>query len=137
MWTSTLFKRGSYIPSVRLELRLIGSLVAYRVDAAFAAMRPLWVVPRRYRLNFRSLEAIASSRFDPGAALKVAAEATDEFVGLRQWRPGESMRRIHWKAFLRTGTVVLKEFKDSAFGEVLVVLDTYLPKKTAEGEEGP
>ena len=126
-WKTTVFARGSYLLALGLDFSIPGSLISFHGEGARLEMKPLWVLPQRCRLNSRGLETLASARFDPGAALRVAADASDEFVGLRQWRPGETMRRVDWRATSRTGTIVVKEFKDSAFGEVLVLLDTHVP----------
>lgn len=45
---------------------------------------------------------------------------TDDFVGLRQYLPGDSSRRIHWKAVAREQDMAVKLFSGSAPLEVLL-----------------
>lgn len=40
----------------------------------------------------------------------------DEFAGLREFRPGESPRRIHWRAVERSGQLLIKEWEGAAGG---------------------
>ncbi len=40
----------------------------------------------------------------------------DEFAGLREFRPGESPRRIHWRAAERTGQLLIKEWEGASGG---------------------
>jgi uncharacterized protein (DUF58 family) len=43
--------------------------------------------------------------------------------GVRHHEPGESLRTIHWPSTARTGTLMVKEFEDSARDEIAVLLD--------------
>jgi len=43
--------------------------------------------------------------------------------GVRQHEPGESLRTVHWPSTARTGTLMVKEFDDSARDEIAVLLD--------------
>ena len=54
----------------------------------------------------------------------------EEFVGLREYRAGDTPRRIHWKAWARTGKPVVKEYQDEFFVRHALVLDTF-----AEGDD--
>ena len=60
----------------------------------------------------------AEVRLPPSAAdLENAGEAvrgTDEFVGLRPPAPGESLSRIAWKAWARTGQLLAKDYRSGA-----------------------
>jgi uncharacterized protein (DUF58 family) len=46
-------------------------------------------------------------------------------MGLRDYRPGDTPRRIHWKAWARTGRPVVKEYQDEFFERQALVLDTH------------
>lgn len=45
------------------------------------------------------------------------------FAGVRPYRPGDPMRRVHWRATARTGTPVSKRFDPSRLESLLVALD--------------
>lgn len=83
----------------------------------------LIVLPRRYPLPRVELPG--------GAAFKVSGEAntnsigtSGEFVGLRDYRPGDPLRLIHWKSWARTGRPIVKELEDTFYPRYALVLDT-------------
>ena len=47
-------------------------------------------------------------------------------MGLREYREGDSLRCIHWKAWARTGQPIVKEFEELCFPRYGIVLDTNL-----------
>ena len=56
---------------------------------------------------------------------------SEEFVGLRDYRPGDPLQRVHWKSFARTGRPIVKEYQDEFFERHALVLDT----STDRGED--
>ena len=46
-------------------------------------------------------------------------------MGLREYRSGDTPRRIHWKAWARTGKPVIKEYQDEFFVRHALILDTF------------
>jgi uncharacterized protein (DUF58 family) len=49
---------------------------------------------------------------------------SEEFLALREYRPGDPLQHIHWKSFARTGRPIVKEFQDEFFERHALVLDT-------------
>ena len=45
-----------------------------------------------------------------------------ETLYLRTWHPGDSMRRIHWRASARTGEMMIREFEDERGGLLVLGL---------------
>jgi len=45
------------------------------------------------------------------------------FAGVRPYRPGDPMRRVHWRATARTGTPVSKRFDPTRIETIMVALD--------------
>ena len=43
--------------------------------------------------------------------------------GIREHRPGESLRRVDWKTSARTGTLMVRELEDASRVDVLVIVD--------------
>jgi uncharacterized protein (DUF58 family) len=69
----------------------------------------------------------------PGsAAFRIGGEETSnaigsagEFVGLREYRPGDPLRQIHWKSWAHTGRPMVKELEDTFYPRYALVLDTF------------
>lgn len=69
----------------------------------------------------------------PGAAaFKIGGETnttsigtSGEFVGLRDYRPGDLLRHIHWKSWARVGRPIVKELEDTFYPRYGLVLDTH------------
>jgi uncharacterized protein (DUF58 family) len=60
-----------------------------------------------------------------GVALSQHVGDSEEFSQLRDYRAGDPLRHIHWRAFARTGKPVVKEFQDEYFTRYALVLDTF------------
>lgn len=55
----------------------------------------------------------------------------EEISGLREYRPGDALRDIHWKSFARTGKPVVKEYQPEFFERHALLLDTCAPPGAA------
>lgn len=58
---------------------------------------------------------------------------SDEFYGLREHRPGESLRWVHWRRTARTGRLLTREMTDLKPQTVLVVLDAWCEAHNGDG----
>jgi len=84
----------------------------------------LTVMPHRYRIP--PVELPGSGRFQIGGdASTNAIGSSGEFVGLREYRPGDPLRQIHWKSWARTGRPIVKELEDTFYPRYGLVLDTF------------
>ena len=98
--------------------------------AKVAAPARVIALPKRYRLP--AIALAGRRRFQQGGvALATSVGDSEEFIGLREYRPGDPLQRMHWKSFARTGTPIVKEFQDEFFERHALVLDT----STASGED--
>lgn len=77
-----------------------------------------WVDPGQRTLVYPrplpgALPAV-SSQLTPAEAHSVVAhgQGVDDFQGLKEYQPGDSWRRMHWKAWSRGGPLLLKDFAD-------------------------
>ena len=50
---------------------------------------------------------------------------SEEFVALREYRRGDSLRRVHWRSAARRGELIVKEYQDEYFVRHALVLDTF------------
>jgi uncharacterized protein (DUF58 family) len=83
----------------------------------------LIALPRRYRLPDIALPG--RRKFQPGGvSLAASVGDSEEFLALRDYRPGDPLQRVHWKSFARTGKPVVKDYQDEFFERHALVLDT-------------
>lgn len=95
-----------------------------------AAPARVVALPRRYRLPALALPG--QRRFQlGGVTLAASVGDSEEFLGLREYRPGDPLQRVHWKSYARTGAPVVKEYQDEFFERHALVLDT----SSARGED--
>ena len=89
----------------------------------------LIVLPRRYALPPLTLPG--SRRYQPGGVtLATSVGDSEEFVGLRDYRPGDPLQRIHWKSFARAARPIVKEYQDEYFERHALVLDTFVSRES-------
>jgi uncharacterized protein (DUF58 family) len=51
-----------------------------------------------------------------------------EFFGLRERRPGDDRRDVHWKSSARTGRLLVREYEDELARRVVIGVDNALPQ---------
>ena len=91
-------------------------------------------LPKRYRLPEIALPG--RRKFQPGGvSLAASVGDSEEFLALRDYRPGDPLQRVHWKSFARTGKPVVKEYQDEFFERHALVLDTGSRIENGGGED--
>ncbi len=99
-----------------------------RAGSAYVDGRTLLVLP-----DFRTLSAIdvpIGARYQPGGiALTSNVGESAEYIGNREYRYGDPVRRIDFRAWGRIARPVVKEFQEEYLCRVALVLDTYVPPK--------
>jgi len=119
----TAYRRGPLV--------LAGGLVAradpfglFRALCRVPAPRTVLVLPRRYPLP--ALRLPGQTQYQRGGvAMASGVGESEEFVALREYRRGDSMRRVHWRSSARLGQLAVKEFQDEYFVRHALVLDTF------------
>ncbi len=48
-----------------------------------------------------------------------------EFLGLREYRPGDSMRHVHWPSTARTGSLMVREFEQDQAPRLGILVDAW------------
>jgi uncharacterized protein (DUF58 family) len=118
------------VPPRRGRFELAGLQLARRDPLGLVrglALAPLpdriIALPRRYRLP--PLALAGRRRFQQGGVtLATSVGDSEEFIGLRDYRPGDPLQRVHWKSTARSGALVVKEYQDEFFERHALVLDT-------------
>ncbi len=82
------------------------------------------IIPKRYPLPPIPLPGNRAFQ-QGGVALAASVADSEEFQSLREYRPGDPMRMIHWKSWARSGKPVIREYQAEFFVRHALVLDTF------------
>ncbi len=96
-----------------------------RFRKAWGEKDEILVLPKRYRLPEFHLDGQSELKVGGETASDIRGEG-GEFLGLREYHPGDSLRRIDWKAWARTGEPIVREFEEARFPRYGLVLDSSL-----------
>ena len=55
-----------------------------------------------------------------------------EYLGIREYRPGDSMRHVHWASTARHGQIMVREFEEERTRRLAIVVDA---ARDTEGDE--
>ena len=120
----TVRRRGQVEFGV-LELRRPDPLGLFMAVRSFALPMQLLSLPRRFPVPNIALKS--ERRYQKGGiSLALAVGDSQEFASLRDYRPGDPKRHIHWRSFAKTGRLIVKEYQDEYFDRHALVVDTLL-----------
>jgi len=106
----------------------------FRALVRVEALDRVVVLPRRFPVP--RFEMPGSPKHQPhGVALASRVGESEEFLGLREYRPGDPLRRIHWRSWARAGEPITKEYQDEYFTRHALVLDTFTDPDNEEAFE--
>ena len=119
--TYRLHRRGRHreldlVVSSTFPLGLVVHRLIYRLPVDFLAL------PRLGSLN--DLGRLPRGRRDPVPQPRPLEHGEEELYGVRDWREGESMRRVHWRLTARRGRRIVREMRLQAEPPVNLVLAT-------------
>jgi uncharacterized protein (DUF58 family) len=117
-------------PRRRGRLELAG-LTAARTDpfgllrglTRIPAEERLIALPKRYRVPELALPGFRRFQLG-GVSLATSVGDSEEFIGLRDYRPGDPLQKLHWKSYARIGKPIVREYQDEYFERHALVLDT-------------
>lgn len=85
----------------------------------------LLVLPRYY--EFPDIKLSGKRKYQHGGMNQASSVGdSEEFFSLRDYRPGDPLRSIHWRSYAKKGTPVIKEYQDEYFSRFGLVLDTFI-----------
>ena len=95
----------------------------FRVSQQFPAQSSLVVLP----LLFQVTEFLSPPGLLPGgkAIRRKSIDITPHASGVREYIPGDPMKRIHWPTSIRRDQLMVKEFEQDPQSEVWLFLDTH------------
>jgi uncharacterized protein (DUF58 family) len=89
------------------------------------------ILPKRYQLP--PLQLPGGRRHQSGRiALASSVGDSEEFRALREYRPGDPPRKIHWKSWAKVGKPIVKEEQEEYFVRHALILDTFQPESHSE-----
>jgi Protein of unknown function DUF58 len=89
------------------------------------------ILPKRYQIPPIQLPG-GRRHQSGGVALASSVGDSEEFLGLREYRPGDPPRKIHWKSWAKVGKPMVKEEQDEYFVRHALILDTFQPESYSE-----
>jgi uncharacterized protein (DUF58 family) len=118
-------------PLRRGVLRLTGTTVAcpdpfglFRSLRKLPGTQSILIFPKRYPMPAFALPGTMKYQLG-GVSLASSVGESEEFVALREYRPGDPLRRMHWKSFAKLGKPIVKEHQEEFFVRHALVLDTF------------
>lgn len=84
---------------------------------------PLIVFPRNYRIDHFLLDNV-SPYFAREENTYMFTGKSHDFLGIREYEPGQEIRYVHWPSSAKQGKLMVKEFKEIATHSLTVLLDT-------------
>jgi uncharacterized protein (DUF58 family) len=119
------------MPMRRGVLRLTGTTVAcpdpfglFRSLHKIPGAQSVLILPKRYAMPAFDLPGSMKYQLG-GVSMASSVGESEEFVSLREYRPGDPLRRMHWKSFAKLGKPIIKEYQDEFFVRHALVLDTF------------
>jgi uncharacterized protein (DUF58 family) len=133
--------RLEVLPLKRGPLRFVGADLAQRdplgLWRGFVRRRlpqTVLILPKRYPLPEMALPGCHKYQ-QGGVAFAASVGESEEFVSVRDYRPGDPLRHVHWRSSARTGRLVVKEFEEEFFMRHALVLDTFATAQQARAFE--
>ncbi|MGW6913212.1 DUF58 domain-containing protein [Kitasatospora sp. NPDC054939] len=113
--------RGRY-PLGPLQLRISDPFGMCELDRSFSAGDVLTVVPQVQQLPTVRLTGEWAGQGE--SHTRTLALAGDDDVILREYRPGDDLRRVHWKSTARYGELMVRREEQPQKARATVLLDT-------------
>ncbi len=130
---ATVKNRAVLMPLRRGRINLTGMTITrpdplglFKATARIQNRQSAIILPRRYPVPSLTLPGVR--QYQPGGvAMASSVGNSQEFFSVREYRPGDPLRHIHWKSWARIGKPAIKEFQDEFFVRHALILDTFEP----------
>jgi uncharacterized protein (DUF58 family) len=120
----TPLRRG-YLYFEKTRLAQADPLGLFQGQKTYKNKDKLLILPKLYKTPKLNLHG--SRTYQQGGINNASAIGdSQEFISLRDYRPGDPMKSIHWNSFAKTNHPVVKEYNDEFFIRYGLILDTYL-----------
>jgi len=105
----------------------------FRFSRRFGEKQPLIVLPQAEELPY--FWAPAAQLPGEGFIRRPTHYVTPNASGVREYHPGDSYNRIHWKSTARLGRLMVKTFEMDPTSSIWVVLDMHAGVQRGAGDE--
>ncbi len=117
-------KRRGVLQFTGLELFQPDSLGIFCTNQRLDCTQSMVILPKRYRIPRLHFPGRRQHNLGGFSQANSVADA-EECVSLREYRPGDSMRRIHWKSWAKTNQPIVKQYQEEYFSRYGLILDTF------------
>jgi uncharacterized protein (DUF58 family) len=118
LWVSTRFPMG--LVKATAKLKLFERVVVW---PRLGRLRPSW------------LNLLDSRRLGRNATHARQGPVDGDYFGLREWRPGDSKRWIHWRTSAKLGKLAVRQFEQQQNQDLAMVLDLWLPARPSDEDQ--
>lgn len=105
----------------------------FRFSREYGEAQPVLVLPRAEELPY-FWSPIAQLPGE-GVVRKRTHYVTPNAAGVREYYPGDSLNRIHWRSTARLGRLMVKTFEMDPTSNIWVVLDMHAGAQAGEGND--
>jgi uncharacterized protein (DUF58 family) len=121
-YRARLWQRGRYrFGPVTLSTKVPVGLL--QGDVTIKETADLLVFPRLGRLNAGWSELVKFHQLGQRSWRRNQGPVEGDFYGLRDWRPGDSRRWIHWRSSAKRQDLVVRQFEQHHSQDLVVLLD--------------
>lgn len=129
-----LTRRGGF-PVGPTVLKISDPLGIFQAERRFAAERSLVILPMVFAID----SFLSPPGLVPGGQVirRKSADITPHAAGVREYVPGDPMKRIHWPTSARRGALMVKEFEQDPQSQVWLFLDSQQKVQSEKTFETP
>ncbi len=125
--------RGKYLIGP-LRLAYPSFLGFFKIETINGPKKVLYVYPKTFKIE--TVPALTRGVL-PWFGLETMASSgdEDEFFGLREYKKGDSLKRIHWFSTARKGQLIVREFQKCNFYQVSLIFLLNRHENLGKGEK--
>ncbi len=117
--------RRGYVYFEKIRLAQTDPLGLFNAQKVYTKKDRLLILPKL--LKTPKLKLYGKRTYQHGGINNASIVGdSQEFISLRDYRPGDPLRAIHWRSYAKRGEPIVKEYQDEYFVRYGLILDTYL-----------
>jgi len=131
----TLPRRGKYrFGPLQVSTRFPMGLV--KATFRFKHFEKIVAFPKLGRLSPHWMRLLESKRYGRHQVHSRQGPTDGDYYGLREWRPGDSKRWIHWRTTAKLGKLAVRQFEQQQNRDMAIVLDLWQPAEPTDDDVG-